>query len=76
MIMIATPSPFLVGDFQHADPDGYAVIEFLWLEIGDAAFSIRPELFRDLEWLDARVWAAMRRLFAHEILAQIDETVH
>jgi hypothetical protein len=76
VIRIATAAPFLAGEFKFADPDAYEIIEWLWLELGDVEFSIRPELFRDLDWLDDRIWAAMRRLFSHEILAEVAETIH
>jgi hypothetical protein len=76
MIRITTPSPFLADEFRRRDPDSFEIIEWLWLEVGDRAFSIRPELFRDLDWLELRLWGALARLFAHEFLAEIRETIH
>jgi hypothetical protein len=78
MIRVATPSPFLAGElFELAEPAAFAVLESLWLEFGEAHFSIRPEIFHELDWLDDhRILAAMRMLFFHEILAEVPETFH
>ena len=80
MIKIATPSPFLAGPFEQADPDAYEVVDLFWSELGDGEFSLRAAL-QHLQHLlegrpEQRCLAAMRRLFAHEILAEIPETTH
>jgi hypothetical protein len=75
LIRVSTPSPFLT-EFSDHDPDGCEIVEWLWLELGDGAFNIRSEYLRQFDWPELRVWGAMARLFAHEILVEIPETVH
>ena len=80
MIRIATPSPFLAGPFEQADADAFAVVDLFWTEIGDGEFQLRAVL-QHLQhllagWPDDRVLSATRRLFAHEILAEVDLTIH
>jgi hypothetical protein len=76
MIRITTPSPFLADEFRRRDPDAFEVLARLHFEFGEAHFNMRAAILRHLDWPELRVWAALARLFAHEILVEIDETLH
>jgi hypothetical protein len=76
MIRITTPAPFLADEFRRRDPDSFEILARLHFEFGEADFHLRVEFLRYLDWPELRVWGAMARLFAHEILVGIPETVH
>ena len=74
-IRISTPAPFLPEEFRLKDPDAFQVLALLHYEFGDAPFHIRPE-WRPRDWVHNRFLGAVARLFAHEILAEVEETWH
>ncbi|SHN69109.1 hypothetical protein [Bradyrhizobium erythrophlei] len=75
-IMITTPSPLLADEFRRRDPDAFEILARLDCEFGDHPFNLRSEFLRYLDWPELRVLGAMTRLFAHEILIEIPESVH
>ena len=75
MIRITTPAPFLADEFRLRDPDAFWILARLDFEFGDHAFSLRPEC-RPCDWVELRYLGALARLFSHEILVEIPETVH
>jgi hypothetical protein len=75
MIRITTPAPFLADEFRRRDPDSFEILARLCFEFGDHPFNLRAE-FRPCDWAELRYWGAMTRLFVHEILVEIAETVH
>jgi hypothetical protein len=80
VIRVSTPAEFLSDEFRKKDPDAFMLAELFHHQHGDSVFPLPIELRRDIpggaDWSDNRIWGAISRLFAHEILVSVAETVH